>query len=675
MTLILALFALLCACSQDPVPVAPPPEPKPASVPEYNLTLDETAEVNAWKAKTLALASALANPPDSKILDGWEAAFAVTDESVKAFLEDPHAQDWGSDSFRLDSHDRTAGTPPSVEPFVPNAARASELETLQEHYKAGLHYAALGDKEGVARCMKALERKLEWNAIAILAYQTNDNEKLYAAMDKMRELSWDERMKGIVGRAIEDHQMARAEEIATHYSGNLYGGDWDASLEKAGDPNVMAKLVKRRITHWIELASKSCRDENNAITCEGMAYNIEPDIDDDWRVSTPDLAGIVKLAQTDRATALQIARQFLESRYANVVSATDSCGEGCSSAMVPGTLEFYTLVSSESDLRAKYLGKTRAWATGAIGSMRDEQTGTQVYRWKNDYDFPMLPSFQFYAAVKALGDQDIIQAWSDNLALIARLEPYNRIGEENAVALDRYLLGLPGGSIKAVDAFTYGRISQQELTRIWGEMNLPTPPAGSTLTIEQIEQVTTTARDLTMKGYEDEALKVMHSLLPTETNLNNMMTLQQLGQLRVYLSLQQGRVEEAQRSIADEISHRRKEITRWNETSEADFKSALTLPYKVAAENLDLRVMETNGDRSPAVAKPMGMADAHAMLVPVMDEIAKLPTIHDRALIWTALEGDRSFLDLEVARRTEEGRLAEVQQLLAALPNSIPQPR
>ena len=60
-------------------------------------------------------------------------------------------------------------------------------------------------------------------------------------------------------------------------------------------------------------------------------------------------------------------------------------------------------------------------------------------------------------------------------------------------------------------------------------------------------------------------------------------------------------------------------------------------------------------DQPTAATKPLAIEDAHAMLVPVMVEIAKLPTVHDRAIIWLADQGDRAFLYREVARRTQAG--------------------
>jgi hypothetical protein len=105
---------------------------------------------------------------------------------------------------------------------------------------------------------------------------------------------------------------------------------------------------------------------------------------------------------------------------------------------------------------------------------------------------------------------------------------------------------------------------------------------------------------------------------------------------------------------------------------EENLRSALTSPYRVARDNLG--VMKRRGDTGTS-AKPLAMEHAHAMLIPVMDEIAKLPIIYDRVLIWVAMEGDRSFLDLEVGKRTDAGKLAEVQQLLSQLPYNLTQQR
>ena len=276
-------------------------------------------------------------------------------------------------------------------------------------------------------------------------------------------------------------------------------------------------------------------------------------------------------------------------------------------------------------------------------------------------------------AVKALGDQDLIAAWSDNLALIARL-PVTEYENQNVVALDRSLLGVPGGDVKAVSAFRYGEINQQDLVRIWNELKLPTPPAGSTMTLAQIEQAMATAEELERTGYQKEALSAL--LLPLPLEMQNLSTQDAKVQLRAYagyLSLQQGNPETARRYIEAEILVRRAEIAHFNAQSEQELKDALTHPYQVAAQNLE--IMKRRGDDSASARKPTAIEDAHAMLRPVMDEIEKMPTIHDRALIWIALQGDRSFLDLEVAKRTDEGKLAEVQELVGSLPVNLTQPR
>ncbi len=672
MTLILALFSLMIACEQEPVapPVAPrPPAPKP----DYIVSLDEPGEVDTWKKNTIELATSLSNPPDPKVLDGYEASFRVTDASVRTFLEDPSQLSGWPEDFKLDARDRIYGSPAAdPEPFVGNAATASELETTGEHFEAGLHYAALSDKVGVERCIKALERKVEWNAIAILAYKIGDDDKLYLAMDKLRELSLYDRMESVIGRAIQDKQIPRATEIATHYGWKLESGKWDRQLEAAGDVAVKTRLVARRITHWIEVAQKSCQGDMEIKACEGQAYTLRAASCDGPDETVPDLAGIVKLASIDRAAAMKLAREFLESRYANVVAVADWCGEGGEGSMVAGTLEFYTLVRGEPDLKAKYLGKTRSWATGAIVLQKREETREEYWDWKGE-NYTKLPSYQFYVAVKALGDQDLIAAWSDNLALIARL-PVTEYENQNVVALDRSLLGVPGGDVKAVSAFRYGEINQQDLVRIWNELKLPTPPAGSTMTLAQIEQAMATAEELERTGYQKEALSAL--LLPLPLEMQNLSTQDAKVQLRAYagyLSLQQGNPETARRYIEAEILVRRAEIAHFNAQSEQELKDALTHPYQVAAQNLE--IMKRRGDDSASARKPTAIEDAHAMLRPVMDEIEKMPTIHDRALIWIALQGDRSFLDLEVAKRTDEGKLAEVQELVGSLPVNLTQPR
>ncbi|MBI4437981.1 hypothetical protein HY631_03465 [Candidatus Uhrbacteria bacterium] len=674
MRFILALSLALCACGQDDS--QNPPEPlASAPLPEYDKTLDEPEEVTAWQRQTIELAQSLATPPDASVLELYEAAFKVTDASVQAYIADTSKNGQQEDeSFRLDFYDRVQNAPEALPPLVASAASASELEVLQEHYQAGLHYAALGDKDGVARCVKALEHKLEWNAVAILAYEIGDDAKLYAAMDKMREISWDERMQGIVGRAIEDRELARAAEIAKRYGWDLYEGVWDRELEAVGDASVTTKLVERRIMRWIEAAQESCRGDMNANLCESMAYDFTNAFSDDCQSFIPDLAGIVKLAGLDRAAALKLARRFLESRHGNVVAVQDLCSEMRYGLTIAGTLEFYQLVRSDLDLKAKYLAKTRGWTTGSI-KVVSNQTGQDVFQWREGSGIncdSLLPGFPFFQAMKAMGDPDLIQAWSDNLALIERVQEDNNPEVcRMAVALDRYLLKLPGGSTEAVNPFLYGQSTPEQLMRIWGELNLLTPPAESKVTLTEADRIVNVSIALKQKGYDSEALLALKPFLPpSEVQLEYEDAMAQVEMYVTYLMIEEGDMGPARESIHRELERRHEEMKHREEMTESSLRPALTAPFKVVRWNM--AVQTTRGDGVASVPKPFAVEDAHGMLVPVMDEIAKLPSLHDAALVWVAQAGDRSFLDSEVARRTQAGSLDSLQTLLFQLPYEIP---
>ena len=660
------LASMFMACgSQAPVEnhvSAPrvPQESTQSEVPEPDRSLATPDAVADWRMHLFHTARVLTNPFDPATLDVHKAAFKVTDKSVHDYV-------YGVSTMPV--QEETPVQDARVPIVLPSAQVAVEMEALGEHFMAGLVYLQLGDNESAARCMRALESKLEWHAVAKLAIGLHDKPSLLRAVDKMSELGWEWRLQYVVKGILLAKDFVLAQEVAKRCGWDLWSGNWDESLEATGDAFVLKRLVSGHMARWIEWASRSCRDEYDVVTCQSVVLVMGYEACEAGDNVFPPIGGILRLAEVDREGAMEIARTFLASRYANVVSIRAECSEGGEWRFVDYDLKFFDLIAGDPSLKEKYLERTRSAIKDSVVCRRDSDTREEFCDWNFDAHEP--PPHAFFARLKEHGDAELVAVWRENLALMEKVETGNYWAlPPGTSALNRYLMGLPDGSLNVIDPFLYGEIEPAELQRIWREIGLYTPPAG--VTLASLQAARSLSIQLEAKGYDDQALALLANTL-TGTNISemnisqmNMSTRRHLLEMWItYLAIQEDS-SAAREEIAKQIVVVREEGLRENQRAPELLRHLLSLPYRVADHN------RYPGGGAVADVTPVTRAQAHEMLVPILiDLAARYPAVYERALVLLAQDGDRAFLDDEVERRTQSGDLDAVHSLLAQIPRNL----
>lgn len=656
--------------AEKPVAQSVAVAPKPVLPPEFDVSLETDAAVAKWQTDTLALADVVIHPADPKALDAIEAAFKVTPASVHAYVfppVDPHQAEYEAQRKADDAAYDAAWK--AAHPIVPpTAAHAMELEASHDRLEAGRMYAKIGDANGAKRMIKALKADGEWNAAAAIAYAMGDKEELIADMEKMKDHGgWDDRMKGLIGDAITDNKLALATELAAHFGWNVEGGDWDKQLGASKDPKVVRGVIQHQVTRWIEQTSAECRAEDY----DGETHCIGPipPTSCGYLGSCEIASGIVRLSKTDPAGSRAIAKEYLDSRYSNVTCYAGN-GWDVNENACP-SLDLYKLVRSDPGLKASYLGKVRL--NGAGG--REPSSGEMDGEWSFD------GSWKEMIAVRALGDKDLLAAWSDAVVAAEAAAPkdctdfdrYYCVQASNDLKFDRYLLGLPGGSTEIIDPFTHGEISSADLVRVWKELRLPVPADG--VTAEKLAEVIGAAGALNGRGYEAEALSTIRTVLSADAQgLSVVDSLAQAEEDAVFLRIAKGDTADARKLVSNEVAIQRKSIADTLASADANLAAALVAPYSVAATNARV-ASERQRLGAPVQTTRLGsVEDARKIVAPVIAQLATTGVAaYEAAIVTIARNGDSSFLDAEVKARTASGDLAGVTRLLAAAPNAVAQ--
>ncbi len=633
------LMLLMLGCETQPEPVKPTVVAVAPKEPVYDTRLSTPELVAAWQQKTLKLAVVVENPPEIAKYAALEAKFTMDASSVAAYLDavEPVYDD-------VEEPVRQDPVPTNVKP---TAESAKQLESGHQHMDAGIAYAQLGDKTSAARCIKALEQKGEWNAAALVAYEMGDKPKLFAMLDKMAEREdWDYRRRAVVSRAIADKKLALATEIATHCGWDITKGDWDKDLVAMGDPKAIRAVKERQLTRWVERVSADCRDESDVVQCEGPLSDYTYVDFGDLKIRTPrDM--IVDYAKLDKAGALALAKMYLDSRYSS-----DECD-----------LVFYKLIRGDAALKALYLGKVRL--NGTLNVEPYESEGSVDI----GEEYPRI-GLRCLQSVKVLGDKDLTAAWVDYLSAAGAAGfnckddggnvdwcPANKA--EN-VALGRYVLGVPGGSLQVIDPLLYGTISTEALVAVWTELGLPMPEAA--LTLEKVSEVLGTVASLKHKGFEAEALKIARDAIGATApeQLND--CLERLVLYERYRLIMAGKSEAARATIRVEIDDGRKGFEAARKQERDTFLASLYLPYEVARHNTaergaeDTMLLTTNDE-------------AQVLVAPMLVELqVQAPTSYEFVMRGLAEKKSRPLVDGEVKRLTEAGKTDELQALLALLP-------
>ncbi len=667
---------LLFGCG---TPVEPSTEKSPVvevapRLPEYDFRLNSPELIASWQQETLRLAATVENPPDIAQYAAIEAKFTVDATSVAAYLDavEP-VYDYTPEPERQDPT-------PVVE--KPTAESAKGLEAAHRHMDAGIQYAQLGDKTSAARCIKALEQKGEWNAAAIVAYEAGDKPKLFAMLDKMAERDdWDYRRRAIVSRAIADKKMALATEIATHCGWDITKGDWDTDLVAMGDPKATRAVKERQLKRWIEEVSKDCRDENDVVKCDGPIWS------EDYHSSGSPVDEITEYAKQDRVGALALAKTYLDSRYSSVWYRRYTNERGpyvCN-------LEFYKLVRADASLKATYLGKVRA--SGQVVNQPQSMEGS-LEIWPAE---PPVP-YRCLQSVKALGDKDLMAAWTDYLSAalaarhkvsryeggadyeydIADCEDIRLRGHsfDGYIAFGRYVLGVPEGSLAVIDPVLYGTIAPDVLAAVWTELGLLVPE--DSLTLEKVSETVATVSSLKHKGFEAEALKTVQGVLGATSPEKLDVGLGRLLMYELYLSIPSGKTDAVRATIRTAIDIGREGFEDARKQEHEALLVSLYLPYQVARHNAaepgaEEKVFLTTNEEAQALVAPMltelqtQAPKSYEFVVHGLVEV-RYYTGGVRRPALLAEEQYRPLIDGEVKRLTEAGKTAELQVLLALLP-------
>ena len=650
--------------AEKPVAQSVAVAPQPVPPPEFDTSLDSDAAVAKWQTDTLALADVVIHPADPKALDAIEASFKVTPAAVRAYVfppVDPQQAEYEAQRKADDAAWKAAN------PVVPpTAAHAMELEASHERLDAGREYAKLGDADGAKRMIRALKADGEWNAAAAIAYAMGDKVELIADMEKMRTRDdWTDRMKSIVGDAITDNKLALATELATHFGWDLNGGDWDKELGASKDPKVVRATLEHQVTSWIEQTSADCRAEDY----DGEAHCIGPipPTSCGYPGSCEIASGIVRLAKTDPAASRAIAKEYLDSRYSNVTcyprNGWDTADNGCPS------LDLYKVVRSDPGLKASYLGKVRLNGPGG----REPSSGEMDGEWSFD------PSWKEMVAVKALGDKDLLAAWSDAVIAAEAVAPkdctdfdrYYCVMASNDLTFDRYLLGFPGGSTEMIDPFAYGEISNADLVRVWKELKLPVPADG--LTIEHVEQTMLAAGQLKGRGYENEAITAFRGAMPAESPvLSYADSYDMFTEYHAFLKIAKNDTADARKLVSNEVAIQRESIADTLASADANLAEAFVVPYRVAVTNARVSFERQRLGAPVLTTRLASFEDARTIVAPVIAQIATTGVaVYEQSIVTIARNGDSSFLDAEVKARTASGDLVGITRLLAADPNAV----
>lgn len=694
---IIALFAISCSqVGQEPEIKAAhrgqtAPVPKPPEI-VFDTTFTPGSGVGLWKMEVTEAIDALVALPDPDKTDaGFRAAFKVTKASTDVYLahEIGDVREWTADGIPEETY------PEAAEP-APTKDSAALLEATSQHYAAGLAYLTLKDKASATRCMKALVKKGEWNAAAVLAYELGDTATRDKALDTLHGDSQDDRVRSVIERAIDAKKMDTAAELAKRYGWTLDDPEFEDALVATGNAKAIARIVDVKVEKWLAYVNKQSDEVNPndgyiLANCVTGVTNYLGYSSDAWSGSQP-ISEIVKLSRIDKPAALALARKLLTNRHTNVVSIgeEDYSGEGGTySNRVSGTVEFYQFVKSDPELKRLYLRQVSGWATDSVKERsltQDEREG--IGGWQSsaleDSCNIGVPSNALLALVKKSGDADLIRVWQNNIVLFERVETIDYESKQLVRAdlpFQRYLLGMPEGDPGQADPYVYGEVSNADLERMWMEFKLPViaDEGGPRYkTTDEQQAALKIIRDLSYSNPEEAGKTTRYLILSgyRGAELDGWVNGYRLSDIELgvaYALIDAGRPQAARKivvaKIAEEVERRRAAI----EEGGNNLIALVGQPYKAATDNAYAAEAVAKWRLKNPLVDPDTEEEAAVLVATVLPALkAKAPATFETFIVSEARSNRRGAYDAELSARNAAGDLAGVQRLTDLLSHKDP---
>ena len=320
--LMLVLFFLMSGCKKpDSSPIIIEITPTPYPEPEVDRTFEDSGKTEAWRKEfAQKVEERLALPTPEKVL-GYVKEFKVDSSKPDPFIGDPTVWDstWTYPVFGATQEKKTP----------PNAETAKALETAGRHWDAAQEWVALGNTEAAKNCAVALAKKREWKAVALVSVLTGDLETLTNATTIMVKVNQITNTKEVVRFAFEKGKMNAARHICVTHGleiAKVLYPEEIRSLARQGDGTLMPTLIEQGLKSF---------NSSYEVVADMMLY----------------------------AKVFPKEARIYISRYLHMPQANEfvwvSCGEGCNTAPVRGSLELYQFVKSDPVLREIYFERIR----------------------------------------------------------------------------------------------------------------------------------------------------------------------------------------------------------------------------------------------------------------------------------------------------------------------------
>jgi hypothetical protein len=333
----------LGACAKD----EPAPAPRAQSAPLVEATpqpprTDDTfsnpQKYNAWKAGVQGNLDTIAGTAYPSLYFDLSNMYSVNAASLVG-----DAAQW-----RV-PNDFNPYSPPETRPRAELAVSAKAHEAGNESYEAAKEYRALNDVAGMRRCMGALEGKLEWAAVSMVAVDLNDAKTLEKSIGILLDSDMTTAPSQTFWHAV-DVNSPLAAQIRAKYTdvtgsdilSNVGSGEMDAARRASlrGATSYLDTLIQNQFGSWEQ-------DEGGSVDYDGLVMNI------------------AVLGRNNAQAAREFAKRYVANPDANTFMVVSS-GEGTSITPMAGIFDVYRMIAKDAAVRQQFFDRTAALVKGVL---------------------------------------------------------------------------------------------------------------------------------------------------------------------------------------------------------------------------------------------------------------------------------------------------------------------